>query len=74
MPERLPCRCWPLCHATGEVGHTKTPMPKTYVIDIRHYLDDRGELAQMPVPALAIALFCGAVVAWATGWSGRTAT
>ena len=45
-------------------------MPKTYVIDIRHYLDERGKVAKMPAPALAIALFCGAVVAWVTGWPG----
>lgn len=46
-------------------------MPKSFVIDIRHYLDDKGTLTPgLPVPAMAIALFCGAVVAWVSGWPG----
>lgn len=45
-------------------------MPKSYTIDIRHYLDDKGEPAPLPAPAIAIALFCGAIVAWVSGWPG----
>lgn len=45
-------------------------VPKTYVIDIRHYLDNQGDLASMPGPAVAIALFCGSIVAWVSGWPG----
>ncbi len=45
-------------------------MPKTYVIDIRHYLDEGGNLPALPAPAMAIALFCGSIVAWVSGWPG----
>ena len=46
-------------------------MPDAYVIDIRHYLDEKtGEFPPLPAPAMAIALFCGAVVAWVSGWPG----
>lgn len=45
-------------------------MSKSYVIDIRHYLDDKGNRPPLPAPAMAIALFCGAVVAWGSGWPG----
>lgn len=39
-------------------------MLKSYTIDIRHYLNEQGNLPPLPAPAMAIALFCGAVVAW----------
>ena len=45
-------------------------MPKRYVIDIRHYLGEDGNLPPLPAPAIAIALLCGAVVAWVSGWPG----
>ncbi len=45
-------------------------MPKSFVIDIRHYLDEDGNLAQMPGPAVTIALFCGSIVSWVSGWPG----
>jgi hypothetical protein len=38
---------------------------------MRHYLDDAGRVAEMPGPALNLALFLGAIVAWVT--SGRAA-
>lgn len=43
----------------------------TWVTDMRHYLDDAGRVAEMPGPALNLALFLGAIVAWVT--SGRAA-
>lgn len=46
-------------------------MHDTYVMDIRHYLDEQGNLPDsLPVPAMAIDFFCGAVVAWVSGWPG----
>ena len=45
-------------------------MPRSFVIDIRHYLDDAGNLAPMPAPAMAVALFCGSIVSWVSGWPG----
>lgn len=44
--------------------------PNSYVIDLRHYLDDKGDLPPLPAPAITIAFFCGAVVAWVSGWPG----
>jgi hypothetical protein len=41
-------------------------MPDTLVTDLRHYLDDRGQLPEMPGPALNLALFQGAIVEWIT--------
>jgi predicted RNA-binding Zn-ribbon protein involved in translation (DUF1610 family) len=38
----------------------------TWVTDLRHYLDDDGELPDLPWPALSLALFQGAIVAWVT--------
>lgn len=46
-------------------------MPKSYVIDLRHYLTDDSTVPPgLPVPAMTIAYFCGAVVAWVSGWPG----
>jgi hypothetical protein len=44
----------------------------TYVTDLRHYLDEEtGELAaNMPAPALRLAMFFASIVAWATSQSG----
>jgi hypothetical protein len=39
------------------------------VTELRHYLDVHGELAPMPLPALNLALFQGAIVAWMTSRS-----
>lgn len=38
--------------------------PRTWTTDMRHYLDEDGLLAEMPAPALDLALHCGAIVAW----------
>jgi hypothetical protein len=38
----------------------------TLVADMRHYLDDDGELPDLPGPALSVALHQGAIVAWMT--------
>jgi hypothetical protein len=38
----------------------------TYVIDLRHYLDETGDLADMPGPALNLAMVFAPIVAWAT--------
>jgi hypothetical protein len=45
-------------------------MIKSFGIDIRCYLDERGELGPMPAPAVSIALFFGSIVSWVTGWPG----
>ncbi len=43
-------------------------MNKTWVTDMRHYLDETGSLAAtMPAPALNLALFLGSIVGWVTG-------
>jgi hypothetical protein len=39
-------------------------MPNSYVIDIRHYLDEKGGLAKMPDPAKRLAVYFGSIVAW----------
>ena len=44
----------------------------TWVTDMRHFLDGAGAMPDgMPGPALDLALFLGAIVAWVT--SGRSA-
>lgn len=45
-------------------------MPQSFVIDIRHYLDEQGEVPALPLPAMTIAYFCGSVVAWVSAWPG----
>jgi hypothetical protein len=47
------------------------PIGNTWVTDMRHYLDADGLIADMPGPALNLALFLRAIVAWVT--SGRSA-
>ncbi len=43
-------------------------MGDTWITDMRHYLNDFGELAcDIPTPALKLALFQGAMIAWMTG-------
>lgn len=39
--------------------------PRTWITDMRHYLGD-GMLADMPAPAMDVALHLGAIVAWVT--------
>ena len=42
-------------------------MANTWVTDMRHYLNELGELPEeMPSPALRLALFQGSIVAWMT--------
>jgi len=41
-------------------------MGDTWITDMRHYLDDGGHVADMPGPALNLALFLGSIVAWVT--------
>jgi len=38
----------------------------TMVTDMRHFLDDEGDLPDLPGPALNIVLFLGSIVAWVT--------
>lgn len=33
------------------------PMSNTYITDIKHYLDEKGEMAEMPAPARKLASF-----------------
>ena len=44
-------------------------MGNTWITDMSHYLDGAGTIVDMPGPALSLALFLGAIVAWVT--SGR---
>jgi len=46
-------------------------MGDTWITDMRHFLNGAGEIADMPGPALGLALSLGAIVAWVT--SGRGA-
>lgn len=39
-------------------------MSDTWIITLTHYLDDAGELADMPGPATSLALFFGSIVGW----------
>ena len=43
-------------------------MGDTWVVDLRHYLDERtGDIPDsLPGPALSVALFFGSIVAWVT--------
>lgn len=45
-------------------------MSDTWIIDSRHYLDDRGRLLQVPMRVLNLALFQGSIVAWVTSRLG----
>lgn len=45
-------------------------MPNSYVIDIRHYLDEKGDLPKMPDPAMRLAVYFGSIVAWVSGYAG----
>jgi hypothetical protein len=40
--------------------------PRTWVVDLRHYLDEDGDFADMPDAALAVALHMSAIVEWVT--------
>jgi hypothetical protein len=42
----------------------------TWVTDLRHFLDERGALVDLPSPALNLVLFLSSIVAWVT--SGRS--
>jgi len=45
-------------------------VPNTWITDLRHYLDENGDLpAGMRAPAAHMALFQGAIVAWVTSRS-----
>lgn len=48
-------------------------MADTWITDMRHYLDGDGLLAvaDLPGPALNLALFQGSIVAWITSAAGR---
>jgi hypothetical protein len=42
-------------------------MANTYISDLRHFLDEEtGDLADMPGPALRMAMFFASIAAWAT--------
>ena len=42
-------------------------MADTWVTDLRHFLDESGEVPDLPGPAMNIAVFTGAIAAWVTG-------
>ena len=39
-------------------------MPSTWIVDITHYLDERGHPAPAPPPAIAMARFFGSIASW----------
>jgi hypothetical protein len=44
-----------------------TGRANTYITDLRHLLNEAtGDLAEMPAPALNLAMFLTSIVAWAT--------
>lgn len=45
-------------------------MPNSYVIDLTHYLDEKGDLAEMPDPAKRLAVYFGSIVSWVSGFHG----
>lgn len=51
-------------------------MPDTWITDLRHYVNECGELPEaLPGPALKLALFVGSIAAWMTATAcldGRT--
>lgn len=42
----------------------------TWVTDLRHYLDEDGQLAAMPGPAMRLATFVCAIVSWTSRGGG----
>lgn len=43
-------------------------MADTWITDMRHYLNEAGQVPEgIPGPALKLALFQGAIIAWMTG-------
>jgi hypothetical protein len=46
-------------------------MADTWVTDMRHYLDEEGHLADLPGPALNLALFQGSIVSWVTSRASK---
>jgi len=45
--------------------------PKTFVVDMRHFLTDQGAIAEMPGPARRLAEYIAMIVADATGFLVR---
>ena len=41
-------------------------MADTFVIDMRHYLDEDGDLGDLPSRVMKLALYFGSIVAWVT--------
>ncbi len=41
-------------------------MADTWITDVRHFLDESGDLPALSGPALGLALFLGSIVAWMT--------
>jgi hypothetical protein len=39
-------------------------MGNTWVTDMRHFLEEGGELADLPEPAIALVVHLGAIVGW----------
>jgi hypothetical protein len=55
--------------ATDRLQHLRIAQMSTWVVDMRHYLDEEtGDLPDsVPGPVLNLALFFGSIVAWVTG-------
>ena len=47
---------------------TRARRPKTFVVDLRHWLTEDGAIASMPRPAQRLAEYMGMIVADATGF------
>lgn len=41
-------------------------MGDTWITDMRHFLDEDGLMAEIPTPAMNLALFQGSIVSWMT--------
>ena len=37
-----------------------------FVVDLRHFLDENGDIAAMPAPAVTLARFNASIVGWVT--------
>ncbi|MCL4814795.1 MAG: hypothetical protein KJ061_20105 [Vicinamibacteraceae bacterium] len=49
--------------------------PRTWVVDLRHYIGEDGDFADMPDAAFAVALHMSAIVEWVTlAGAGRELT
>ena len=56
----------------GDQLEERRVVADTWVIDMRHYLDEGGDLPDLPNRVLILALYFGSIVAWMTSHAGAT--